>query len=1102
MRALLLLLALLLLPVRAEATVLFASGLDHCVADTANGGLGTFWDSLSGSQSVVTTGLDPDPGNLCALGFTAAVSNTNYVDKGLSTSYSTLYAGLHIKFTRCPTTRRDFIKFRSINFQCIGGPNSGAVCTVASQCPNSTCGEKAGALLSVEAVAGSTTKCLVKAFYESTDVSPGECSASATMDQSECGGPCTTSADCITYARSDVACTSGFCVNECDAANIDVGSSCLPGVYAQSTLIDTNTWQTISLGQANGSGSTAGSVTVSLWQGPTTGALAVQRGSATHKQGKCTGGTGTNTNGLACNVSGDCTGTGATCNIGDVVTIEGVRFGTDDTVASRADYVIDAVWVDDATPRVNNQIETLRPAGQDTAGANTDWDPTGCAVDSEWQCLNDGNAPDSNTTYLENGTAAKPTIAIKFATPAAPLPTPLGVSVAVVAEDAAAGGSNSATVDLEDFPTGSYGSVSSRYDAYDLENFPGTGGTSDPYYGMPSFFAPFDASAAAWTATSLANFRLDLKKTAGSADKARASTAVMNVLERLPDPPVPTVIPDRNRNGIKTVCIVGDSTWNQQAFHNALASGLLEPTNLIECAEDGGTEDDIVRDISIAGAANDILETAPALSSGWTCKAIKGSTGDTCDLVFLDLYANASIAGSLMADPAMDTGHKGQGTGLGYCDDNGGAQQGSACYCSRPSTTISRPLYGRDAYCRVRGSKWKSVVTTSPSYYAEPNNVCNCDTNADCKLTSGHADGVCVARRTPTPPAATRTPGDASPKVCATPSPPNALNANVTDDPTNYNVVPGCLSASGCTNGICIVSPNEQYITEGWDTILSLINARPTATTFATSTPPTPSAPIATPTPARPLPILVAPALPETDLRTNANPASAFPNGEQKAGVARFRAIARAEAAGIPWIDVGARFLRDCPNKRLSGFDADTLKDGSYNNETYCLKDGIHPTDYGDQVQGQLVTDCTTNTYSNTSGTVVSGTSDGVCGPSPTPTSTITPTVTPTPTPTATPYCGDGIVNGSDVCEPLDTGCTHLVTVCRADCGACVAVAVATATRTPTPTPTPTITITPTPTPTLTPDQVSRRCTQGKVSDNCLIDADCSTYHCDFSAAP
>ncbi len=1030
-RALIALALVLLSAVRSDATLQWFYSMDDCNSPllASTGSTGLWSTSITGTPTLVTTGLDGDPGNLCAYNLAPASGANVYLPKSF-TSDASLFAGMHIKFNTCPTTRRRILTFR----------DTGA--------------SKFGGMITAEASPGSTTNCILKAFYESSDVSPGECSASATMDQTECGGACTGSdiSTCVVYGtpqRGDIACSSSRCINECDAANVDVGSTCAPGVYGQVT-VPTGSWRSIALGQQNGGtcqgganqGATcsvdsacpssiciaAGSVVVSLYEGATANAQAIQRGSATRKQGKCSGGTGAaHTNGKACNVAGDCGGAGSpTCSTIDVVTIEEIRFGTDDSVAASLDYTIDALWTDNVSVLSNWRVETLQPRTEEQADSETSWNPVGtnhsCGAETEALCLKDDVSPalpDDAGSTLDHGVATRATIGIQFATPqpTSPAATPIAVSASILGEDAASGGSSSATVDIEFFETTAYATkITNLFSSFDLENNPGTGGITDPYYTLPSLVSALAPDGTSWDATDLTTMRLKLHKTAGSGNSARVGTAITDVLYRMPDPILPTVIPDRNRNGQKNVTIAGDSTWNQPALHNTLAAGLLEPTNLIECAVDGGTIGDIARDVSIAGTGNDILETAATFASGWECKAIRGSLGDTADVLIVNAWANSQHLNSVNADPAMDTGHQGLGTGTGYCDDNGGADQGNSCSCPIHSHPTIRPIVPFTYYCRVRGTNWKKQVQTSfTGDQVAQAYGCFCDTNADCKLTSGAANGTCAAIATPTAPAATRTPGNPTPKVCGTPNFTNAaLLSRVTDDPPNTWFLPGCLSAPGCTNGLCIAVPNEAYMDQNRAAIQAAVAARPTNTgTLITPTPPA-----ATPGPSAKPPLLIW-ALPASPLQNTSITGLGvnFGMAEQKTGKAREELKARAEAASIPWIDMSACMLRDCTGKRLGAFDPGNPflgqnADGIDGNQTYCLKDSIHDSDIGDAVQGQCIINCLTNAQ---------GVRDGICGPSPT---------APLPTPPG------------------------------------------------------------------------RRCSQGKVNDNCTANADCDTYHCDFSAAP
>jgi hypothetical protein len=980
-----LLLLALLLPVRAAA-IEFFSALDHCSVDTSADQ--HFWDAIVGTPTLVTSSLDGHPGNLCAYGMSVPSGSALYL--GTTTACgATCYAGRHIKFTSCPTTRRRIASFRS------------------------TDDSKTGAILTVEAdPTQPTARCILKAFYESEDLIGGECSASATMDGTECGGACTTNADCVTYDGG--SCVALRCANECDAANEDVGSSCREGTFAQ-IAVPVNSWRAITLGQVN----TTGAVQVVFYEGAV--GSAHQRGAQTRSQGKCTGGT---TAGRICTVNGDCSG-GGTCTTTDVVTIEEVRWGTDDTTAGAFEYVFDTPWIDTATAQPNVKAYTLLPTAD---GTLQHWETSGgtnCGSTDCFSLVDDGNTPDiaagsTDIIAVDSGNPDPRRQDFAMSNPPTPLPTPiLAVNLAALVKDNETGASRTSQLGLIPDPSGTAGAYLQLIDFDD-------DGASAIYHPIGPAVFPTPVPGSTWDDTSILGLSARIFRWASThnTNAFRATTVVGEVLARLPDPPVPTVLPDRNLNGIDTVVLAGDSTWNQAAFHQTLASGLLEPTNLFECATDGGTIGDIVRDLSVVGAVNDIVETSDS-ASGWECNSLKGTGGDTADVVIVNAWANSQHINSVFADPAMDTdpAHQGQGTGLGICHDNGGADEGNPCVCpihSAPTLNLSAHL--QTYYCLVGGTKWKTAFTTLGAVLGGmpcdpfPHACgCTCNSNADCKLTAGAPDGVCAPIPTPTAPAATRTAGNPTPKVCTTPNA-GALNSSLTADPPNKWWGPACVNANGCPNGLCMAAPNEAYVDQQRAAIESALLARPTSTgPWNTPTPPAATPPAATPTPKPPLLVWALPPGPMQNLRSGFNPASNFPTAEQKTGKAREELKARAEAASIPWVDLGACLLRDCTGKRLAAFDSvgGSATDGvGLNGETFCLRDGIHPSDVGDAIQGQCLINCLTNAQ---------GTSDGICGPTPT--------------------------------APL-------------------------------------------PTPGL------RRCTQGKVNDHCTANADCSTYHCDFGAAP
>lgn len=863
MRALLLI-ALVLLPVSASATTYFATGFDLCLtpdaADT------TYWGTVVGSPTITTT-VEATTGNRCAMRY-ALGAGAAYVAPVPWSAASSLRATCRLRVTSIPNgCRRDILSFAGS-----GGDWSGRA-----------------AILSMIGVGSNQYQ--LQASYGS--VTQKTCSGSPAL-----GKQCTTVAECPELNPNEAQCTATAFAS----SSVQVGGS----TYA------------LTLTQDNGSGATAGTVTVGLYEGSAGLASAVYpRGSASRIVGECSGGT----NDLApCNVASECPG--GSCATSNVVAPTTARLGTSD-VGCAVDYTLDDCWIYDGTVRPNVRLETLYPNPGPTS--DTNWDAVGsahgCSDTAPWDCLIDpATGPDGNDSALGNSNAVKPTIGIPFgalSTPS-PLATPVAVAFEYVAQDTASGGGNSMILRLE--PEDDHGIYTSA-DTFDFESFAGTGGSGNTYYQGPSVYREAASNASAWDFTSIDALRTLFRKTAGSGNEGRITSTTAVVIGQTADPPVPEEIYDRDQDGDDTVCFVGDSTWDNVEFQNNIVAGLVEPDNIYFYTRGGAQLGDA------AGEWHQLIEGTTSTFLGLA--VLRGTAGRTCDVVMIALVANSVHPGVSLVDPKSPTAILGVNQ-AGYCEDQGGADQGDPCWC-QAITPLTSNLRGTPAPNITPGTVF---CVNAGNFKGTPGvNGCGCTTNADC--THG--------RRTPGP---LHTPG-----VCVTAPTPGACqlhlaNPAVDAPPASRDgwFVPGCLNAAGCASGVCQRFPNRLTYQQMMTDIEAATDARPTPA----ATPPVGG---------KPLVIWVAaPSAARGSATGTFGWDSTFPAFEAVRGITRSRATY--------FVDVHARHRQLFSDRACAVFNGCTEDEES----TLGIRDQVHGTNAGQRAWAQSLVDC-----------LVVGGSDGIC---------------------------------------------------------------------------------------------------------------------------
>lgn len=859
----------LLWPTLAWAAPIFIAGNDLGVTNTAT----QYWSAIQASPNLASTTVDSTTGNTYSIEISAASGAAEYVAETIS-SASDVSASFRLYVptsTSLPSVRRKVLSFY----------DTGA--------------SKTGCMVTIEADASDTSKYRLKTLYESADNTGGECAASATQD----GKECTTSADCDYVNPGE--------------------QSCAPGVFATTLALDKAGWHLVTLRQQNGTGE----VTCSMWEGAAgTTSVAYQRGSQTRDQGICTGGS---VAGNACDDNADCTGGGA-CTTTDVVTIEQVRFGTDDTETGALTYNLDDLVIDTGTPNPNYRLQTLLPTSD---GTNIQLTPNGCTSGSaEYDCINDAT-PDDDATYVTSNVDGE----IQQAN-VTDITLAGGESVLAVAAVALVRSTGSSSPFFVGLTTTDGTSKSASFDT-------NTVGTT--YHLMtPYVLTDPPGSPTSWTETLVDGIQWYGEIGVGGG-QVRITQARVEVLIDQSDPAVPTVIPDRNQDGEDTFCIFGDSTLNDSGTHDLIVSGLVEATNILECARPGGTAGDVTENISIAGANNDLLDGGT--TQFMSCRALKGSATKACDVAYLQIGVN-TLHTDILADPTNATAeHGASGQPPGFCDNKGGANDQGACTC--PTGTgwrRSDTANGATRYCRVKGANW----------------LAECDSASDCTVASAAecctdcADTSCT---TCTNTASSTLLGGGT--YCGCSGAFGCVDATASGSATGSNsmCVAGCLNSPQCPGGLCLDHENTADVLDEIRRVEASRKARPT--------------PAATP-PVGGYPLIVYGPPPPGQIKANLG---AWQDIEREVGNLRTSLLAWARTNSVPWIDMYGRFLSECPGGAISGTACQT-NGCSFNGTscTYdrgcCLRDEIHWNNFGQQVAGNAILTCLTNS---------GGTTDGVC---------------------------------------------------------------------------------------------------------------------------
>jgi hypothetical protein len=865
----LLLLLILLLVGRADATTYWGSTFDMCWPPTSADT--NYFAAVVGAPTL-TTQVEATTGNRCALRFTPASGSPQYVQTAPFTSTTSIRMSCRItpRSAGAGGCQREVASFIGA-----GGDFSGKSAILAMRNAGSS-----GVIL--------------KAYYGSLDQKT--CSGSPDL-----GKQCTTVAEC-----------SELRTNEAQCAVTALGLT---------PIMNVGTTYEFLLTQDN----TTGTATVALYQGAAGLASEVfSRGSTARIAGECSGGA----NDLEpCNTGSECPG--GSCSTTNVPNITAIRLGSSDSTTCAPQFDIDDCWVYNGTIRENVRLETLYPDVSPTVDTNWDGLPAGtaygCADDADaYKCVKDsiGATPDGNNSAIYNDNGTKPTVAFNFAALSTPTPlgTPVALGIEYVAQDAASGGSAAAevlTLAIDDHsvpgPTPTPGG-----EEFNFEDFAGNGGNLETYYQAPSRYKETASNGSALDLTSIQALGVDFNKVDGGGNEGRITTTAAFVVSQTANPTASTKIPDRDGDTFKTMCLVGDSTWDNEDFQLGVVANTPEPDNIYFFTRGGSMLGDTAAEWA------QLVEGTAGTYMGLSVR--RGSAGRTCDVVFISHVVNTVYNNLAMSDPRLPVSWKGVGQ-AGYCEDQGGTDQGKPCHCP-----IAHPRTSQEAAPapNVTPAAWGCI--NSGQFLATPvfflgNFYCQCTNDAGCTY----------GMRTPVP--------LHTPAVCNTANPLFKYCVESESGDTNVDTTPltrtsfattGCNDSPGCVGGRCVQRVSHAQVE---DTVGEI-----TAATAALQASP---------------PILVWVSAPHLILLDNLDSPIAF---DQL--VPAFDAVRRVYRRQPYFVDLQAYFRQRFPEHTCASSNNCTAEEDG----NLALRDGVHWTTAGQFAAAQAIADCLTV-----------GESDGVC---------------------------------------------------------------------------------------------------------------------------
>lgn len=593
-----------------------------------------------------------------------ATNATEYIETPIASGTQTHTLHLGLKFTALPSSGEQ---------------------QLATICAGSSCA-KPQAILAVDTdTSRNPDVSKLKLYFKDRG---NECTSNSLFKYSAC----TTQADC----PSDVGGNPG----EAD---------CAPSVFVVSEGLELATPYSVAIvSSSDTAGSRPHDVTVSLYKD---GQL---RGGKTRWQGTCTGGSAS-VNGKACGATADCTYicsnvtaiTGDACSsagtctgsstIGDVTSI---RLGADTANLPAMDaQITDDVLTLSATDTYARyaKVVTLYPSGN---GTNNWTDAGSIACTNHDDCVDDteaGGAIDNDATTSDAGTVLQDSSnADEIWTLTDYAPAGGETVVAATARAAGKETSNNANttknliVGLRD--TGSNETLGS---AVDLASF-----NDDSNYRLIA--GPITQTHPGGGALTLNNLRGLVRKSGGTGSgfRLRVTDYVAEAVVAKPVPAVTDLLPERNGDSKKTLCIGGDSIMNDAGLFEMLNGLLPEPSGILRCAEGGQMIGDF------AGDWSRILDGNAAANI--PCYPERGENAH-CDVFILHVGANNFARVTQQIDDNGTCFQRGcvggANDGLactttaadcpgGTCTDYSGPQNGGGCDIATGVTSDAAAPYG------------------------------------------------------------------------------------------------------------------------------------------------------------------------------------------------------------------------------------------------------------------------------------------------------------------------------------------------------------------------------------------------------------------------
>lgn len=592
-----------------------------------------------------------------------------------------------------------------------------------------------------------------------------------------------------------------LCTTDADCPETNPGEAQCDARILGSASFDVTDPFLLTLRQVNGTGT----VNCSLRAGPAGNAPAAgKRGSATLTVGQCSGGTNT----YACVQDSECDGID-TCVLTHPIAPEQFRIGVldGDTGGSDLQYYLDSLLVYDGDAEPNWRAISLLPNGAGTE-ISGNWSPL--VSSTNWEAVADGQTPSLDERARAPGSCGPCTTAddaedLAIAPPPTPLPTPVlvhAVIAEVLARDKESADSDAITLDLEFAEGGpTPAPTTAAYTAFYLDAFSDDGAAA-AHFNMPVLLSEVrPGDGAAWTTADLENVELRMEQTAAdhTGDDGSVSAVAVSYFADVADPVVTVTVGDYglcgggdndgtrceadsdctgagtcDNDGEVTGCLGGDSRNDNATFHDAFVEQSPQFDNIQVCTKGGVGLGDLELDIAdmLDGRATQFM----------ACRSRFGGSGKRCDVVFIDIGANSFNGGvPLRTTDATLYGGIGQD---GFCEDDGGSEQGDPCQCPNGQsgnwTHFSRPDSPGNQWCTVKGADWKNNCTTD---------TCTCSVDADC--TYAGVAGTCGVT-TPTKCDVSFLDGDGS-----------SQKANSPGNDRQAWCVQGCDDSPQCPNGIC-----------------------------------------------------------------------------------------------------------------------------------------------------------------------------------------------------------------------------------------------------------------------------------------------------------